>query len=118
VALAGDPRSALAVRRSARPQTIRGAFEAAGVEFMDENGGGPGFRPRKRQSRGGENRGEGLRNEPNRLYPKQFKIAYPWGPDFAERTQFSESEHQNNEARKITRDRWQEPDRARISRRS
>jgi hypothetical protein len=28
---------------------IRRAFEAAGVEFIDENGGGPGVRLRKRQ---------------------------------------------------------------------
>ena len=27
---------------------IRRAFEAAGVEFLDENGGGPGVRLRKR----------------------------------------------------------------------
>jgi hypothetical protein len=30
--------------------TLNGrAFEAAGVEFIDENGGGPGVRMRKRQ---------------------------------------------------------------------
>jgi hypothetical protein len=28
---------------------IRRAFEAAGVEFIDENGGGPGVRLRRRQ---------------------------------------------------------------------
>jgi transcriptional regulator with XRE-family HTH domain len=28
---------------------IRGALEVAGVEFIDENGGGPGVRLRKRQ---------------------------------------------------------------------
>ena len=28
---------------------VRGALEAAGVEFIDENGGGPGVRLRKRQ---------------------------------------------------------------------
>jgi len=28
---------------------IRRAFEVAGVEFIDENGGGPGVRLRKRQ---------------------------------------------------------------------
>jgi predicted transcriptional regulator len=28
---------------------IRGALEKAGVEFIDENGGGPGVRLRKRQ---------------------------------------------------------------------
>jgi hypothetical protein len=31
---------------------IRRAFEAAGVEFIDENGGGPGVRLRKRQRKG------------------------------------------------------------------
>jgi transcriptional regulator with XRE-family HTH domain len=41
--------------RSRRPvsreaiQTIRGALEEAGVEFIDENGGGPGVRLRKHQ---------------------------------------------------------------------
>jgi hypothetical protein len=29
---------------------IRRAFEAAGVEFIDENGGGPGVRLRKRSA--------------------------------------------------------------------
>jgi hypothetical protein len=29
--------------------SIRRAFELAGVEFIDENGGGPGVRLRKRQ---------------------------------------------------------------------
>jgi transcriptional regulator with XRE-family HTH domain len=29
-------------------EVIRRAFEAAGVEFIDENGGGPGVRLRKR----------------------------------------------------------------------
>jgi hypothetical protein len=28
---------------------VRRAFESAGVEFIDENGGGPGVRLRKRQ---------------------------------------------------------------------
>jgi hypothetical protein len=28
---------------------VRRAFETAGVEFIDENGGGPGVRLRKRQ---------------------------------------------------------------------
>jgi hypothetical protein len=32
---------------------IRRAFEAAGVEFIDENGGGPGVRLRKRQQKKG-----------------------------------------------------------------
>ena len=30
---------------------IRSALEAAGVEFIDENGGGPGVRLRKRQQK-------------------------------------------------------------------
>ena len=30
---------------------IRRAFESAGVEFIDENGGGPGVRLRKRQQK-------------------------------------------------------------------
>jgi hypothetical protein len=29
--------------------SVRRALEAAGVEFIDENGGGPGVRLRKRQ---------------------------------------------------------------------
>ncbi len=32
---------------------VRRALEAAGVEFIDENGGGPGVRLRKRQQRKG-----------------------------------------------------------------
>jgi len=32
---------------TANNQAIRRAFEAAGVEFIDENGGGPGVRLRK-----------------------------------------------------------------------
>jgi len=35
--------------RHATLDVIRRAFEAAGVEFIDENGGGPGVRLRKRQ---------------------------------------------------------------------
>ena len=30
-------------------QAIRGALELAGIKFIDENGGGPGVRLRKRQ---------------------------------------------------------------------
>jgi len=30
---------------------VRRAFETAGVEFIDENGGGPGVRLRKRQQK-------------------------------------------------------------------
>jgi transcriptional regulator with XRE-family HTH domain len=37
--------------RRATLDVIRRAFEAAGVEFIDENGGGPGVRLRK-QSQG------------------------------------------------------------------
>lgn len=33
--------------RRATLQVLRNAFEAAGVEFIDENGGGPGVRLRK-----------------------------------------------------------------------
>jgi hypothetical protein len=32
---------------------VRRAFESPGVEFIDENGGGPGVRLRKRQPRKG-----------------------------------------------------------------
>ena len=35
--------------RQATLEVIRRAFEAAGVEFIEENGGGPGVRLRKRQ---------------------------------------------------------------------
>jgi transcriptional regulator with XRE-family HTH domain len=35
--------------RRATVDVIRRALEAAGVEFIDENGGGPGVRLRKRQ---------------------------------------------------------------------
>jgi hypothetical protein len=34
---------------SANDLAIRRSLEAAGVEFIDENGGGPGVRLRKRQ---------------------------------------------------------------------
>jgi len=33
--------------RRATPEVIRRAFEKAGVEFIDENGGGPGVRLRE-----------------------------------------------------------------------
>jgi len=39
--------------RRATLDVIRRALEAAGVEFIDENGGGPGVRLRKRQQRKG-----------------------------------------------------------------
>ncbi len=35
--------------RQATLAVLRRAFELAGVEFIDENGGGPGVRLRKRQ---------------------------------------------------------------------
>jgi hypothetical protein len=34
---------------TANSLAVRRAFESAGVEFIDENGGGPGVRLRKRQ---------------------------------------------------------------------
>jgi hypothetical protein len=34
-----------------RDLAIRRAFQLAGVEFIDENGGGPGVRLRKRQQK-------------------------------------------------------------------
>ena len=37
--------------RRATLQVIKHAFESAGVEFIDENGGGPGVRLRKRQQK-------------------------------------------------------------------
>jgi transcriptional regulator with XRE-family HTH domain len=36
---------------TANDLAIRRAFEAAGVEFIDENGGGPGVRLRRRQQK-------------------------------------------------------------------
>jgi transcriptional regulator with XRE-family HTH domain len=38
---------------AANDQAIRRALEMAGVEFIDENGGGPGVRLRKRQQKKG-----------------------------------------------------------------
>ena len=38
---------------SANELAIRRALEAAGVEFIDENGGGPGVRLRKQQQKKG-----------------------------------------------------------------
>lgn len=37
--------------RQATLAVLRWAFEAAGVEFINENGGGPGVRLRKRQQK-------------------------------------------------------------------
>jgi len=39
--------------RRATLNVIRRALESAGVEFIDENGGGPGVRLRKRQQKKG-----------------------------------------------------------------
>jgi transcriptional regulator with XRE-family HTH domain len=39
--------------RQATLVVLRQAFESAGVEFIDENGGGPGVRLRKRQVKKG-----------------------------------------------------------------
>jgi hypothetical protein len=41
---------------SANDLAIRRALESAGVEFIDENGGGPGVRLRKRQQKTGSRR--------------------------------------------------------------
>jgi len=38
---------------AANDQAVRRALESAGVEFIDENGGGPGVRLRKRQQKKG-----------------------------------------------------------------
>jgi hypothetical protein len=38
---------------TANDLAVRRALEAAGVEFIDENGGGPGVRLRKRQQKKG-----------------------------------------------------------------
>jgi len=38
---------------AANELAIRSALESAGVEFIDENGGGPGVRLRKRQQKKG-----------------------------------------------------------------
>ena len=38
---------------NANDRAIRHALESAGVEFIEENGGGPGVRLRKRQKRKG-----------------------------------------------------------------
>jgi hypothetical protein len=37
------------IRRRATLDVVRRVFESAGTEFIDENGGGPGVRLRKRQ---------------------------------------------------------------------
>jgi len=39
--------------RQATLALLQWAFESAGVEFIDENGGGPGVRLRKRQPKKG-----------------------------------------------------------------
>jgi ribosome-binding protein aMBF1 (putative translation factor) len=38
---------------TANDLAVRHALEAAGIEFIDENGGGPGLRLRKRQQKRG-----------------------------------------------------------------
>jgi hypothetical protein len=43
--------------REGTAEKIRRAIEAAGGEFIDENGGGPGIRLRKPQQKKGSNRG-------------------------------------------------------------
>jgi transcriptional regulator with XRE-family HTH domain len=43
-----DPETSMTVPNDT---AIRTAFEAAGVEFIDENGGGPGLRLRKRHQK-------------------------------------------------------------------
>jgi hypothetical protein len=58
---------------AANDQVIRQALESAGVEFIDENGGGPGVR--SRQSRSGKNRRRFLRNEPLFLEPRRLSQA-------------------------------------------
>jgi transcriptional regulator with XRE-family HTH domain len=40
--------------RRGTAEKIRKAIESAGIEFIEENGGGPGVRLRKRQSKKGE----------------------------------------------------------------
>jgi ribosome-binding protein aMBF1 (putative translation factor) len=53
--LATIRRAEVAERRTsltmANDLAVRRALEAAGVEFIDENGGGPGVRLRKRQAK-------------------------------------------------------------------
>jgi len=39
----------LSAPRRATLEVVRRAFELAGIEFIDENGGGPGVRLRKKQ---------------------------------------------------------------------
>jgi hypothetical protein len=39
---------------AANDQALRRALESAGVEFIDENGGGPGVRLRKRHQKKGQ----------------------------------------------------------------
>jgi hypothetical protein len=43
--------------RESTAEKIRRAIEAGGVEFIDENGGGPGIRLRKPQQKKGSTRG-------------------------------------------------------------
>jgi transcriptional regulator with XRE-family HTH domain len=45
--------AAVSEPRRATLDVIRRAFESAGVDFIEENGGGPGVRLRSRQSKKG-----------------------------------------------------------------
>src|ERR1700691_1296174 len=58
---------------------IRLALEAAGIEFIDENGGGPGVRLRKRPQKRGEGRWD---SDPNcQLFFQalnRFYLLYQW----------------------------------------
>ena len=45
-----EPSPLQCARREATLAVLQRAFEEAGVEFIDENGGGPGVRLRKRQT--------------------------------------------------------------------
>ena len=49
----GCLRVGAAESRQATLAVLRRAFELAGVEFIDGNGGGPGVRLRRRQPKGG-----------------------------------------------------------------
>jgi hypothetical protein len=51
---------------TANDQAIRQALESAGVESIDENGGGTGIRLQKPPKQKRENRWDFMRNEPSR----------------------------------------------------
>ena len=46
-------KTGLSQPRRATLDVIKRAFESGGIEFIDENGGGPGVRLRKRQQKRG-----------------------------------------------------------------